>query len=99
MPFVAVEEKPELIGGYKELQKKIVYPELARKAGIEGRVVIEFILDENGNVTKPEFLKTIGGGCDEEALRVLLEARFKPGKQRNKTVKVKMALPITFRLR
>ncbi len=97
--FVVVEEMPDLIGGLGEIQKKIRYPEIARKAGVEGRVILQFIVDENGNVTEPAVVRGIGAGCDEEALRVVREAKFKPGKQRGKPVKVKMSLPITFKLK
>ncbi len=97
--FVVVEEMPDLIGGLGEIQKKIKYPEIARKAGVEGRVILQFIVDENGNVTEPAVVRGIGAGCDEEALRVVRDAKFKPGRQRGKAVKVKMSLPITFKLR
>ncbi len=97
--FVVVEEMPELLGGLGEIQKKIKYPEIARKAGVEGRVILQFIVDENGDVTEPAVVRGIGAGCDEEALRVVREAKFKPGKQRGKAVKVKMSLPITFKLK
>ena len=97
--FVVVEQMPELIGGLGEIQKKIKYPEIARKAGVEGRVIIQFIVDESGSVSEPAVVRGIGAGCDEEALRVVREAKFKPGKQRGKSVKVKMSLPITFKLK
>ncbi len=97
--FVVVEEMPELIGGLGEIQKKIKYPEIARKAGVEGRVILQFIVNEDGNVIEPAVVRGIGAGCDEEALRVVREAKFKPGKQRGKAVKVKMSLPITFKLK
>ena len=97
--FVVVEEMPELIGGLGEIQRKIKYPEIARKAGVEGRVILQFIVNENGDVTEPTVVRGIGAGCDEEALRVVREAKFKPGKQRGKAVKVKMSLPITFKLK
>ncbi len=97
--FVVVEEMPELIGGLGEIQKKIKYPEIARKAGVEGRVILQFIVNENGSVTEPAVVRGIGAGCDEEALRVVRDAKFKPGKQRGKAVKVKMSLPITFKLK
>lgn len=97
--FVVVEEMPDLIGGLAEIQKNIRYPEIARKAGVEGRVIIQFVVDESGNVVDPTVVRGIGAGCDEEALRVVREAKFKPGKQRGKSVKVKMSLPITFKLR
>ncbi|SMO71561.1 energy transducer TonB [Fodinibius sediminis] len=96
--FVAVEQMPELIGGLAELQGKINYPERARRAGIEGRVIIQFIVTENGNVEDPKVIRGIGGGADEEALRVVRQAKFKPGRQRGNPVRVQYSLPIIFRL-
>ena len=96
--FVAVEQMPKLIGGLGALQKKINYPDRAAKAGIEGRVTIQFIVTEDGNVEDPKVIRGIGGGCDKEALRVVKEAKFKPGRQRGKPVRVQYSLPIRFRL-
>lgn len=96
--FVAVEQMPELKGGIQELRSKVEYPEMARKAGVEGQVIVQFIVDEEGNVTQPQVLRGIGAGCDQEALRVVKEAKFTPGKQRGKPVRVKMSLPIRFSL-
>lgn len=97
--FVVVENMPELIGGLSAIQKDIKYPEIARKAGVQGRVIVQFVVDEQGNVVEPAVIRGIGAGCDEEALRVVRQAKFKPGKQRGKPVKVKMSLPITFKLK
>jgi periplasmic protein TonB len=96
--FIAVEEMPELIGGLESVQKMIVYPEIAKKAGIEGRVFVQFVIDEKGNVTNPIVLKGIGGGCDEAALEAVKKAKFTPGKQRGRPVKVQYSIPIVFRL-
>ncbi len=96
--FVAVENMPELKGGLGDLQKKINYPDMARKAGIEGRVIIQFIVNEKGQVEDPKVIRGIGGGCDEEALRVVKEAEFEPGRQRGNPVRVQYSLPITFKL-
>ncbi|HKK43986.1 MAG TPA: M56 family metallopeptidase [Balneolaceae bacterium] len=96
--FVAVENMPQLIGGLASLQEKIQYPETARKAGIEGRVIVQFIVDEEGNVENPQIIRGIGGGCDKEALRVVKQAKFKPGRQHGKAVKVQYSLPIVFKL-
>jgi periplasmic protein TonB len=96
--FVAVEDMPELKGGLAALQQKINYPDMARKAGIEGRVIIQFIVNESGEVEDPQVVRGIGGGCDEEALRVVKEAEFEPGQQRGKPVRVQYSLPITFQL-
>ncbi len=96
--FEVVEEMPEPIGGIEAIQKKIVYPEIAKRAGVEGRVYILAYVDENGNVTKTEVLKGIGAGCDEAAEKAVRETKFKPGKQRGKPVRVKVAVPIIFKL-
>lgn len=96
--FVAVEQMPELIGGLAKLQKTITYPEMARKAGIEGRVIVQFIVTEKGTVENPRVIRGIGGGCDQEALRAVKKARFKPGRQRGKAVRVQYSLPVVFRL-
>jgi protein TonB len=96
--FVVVETMPQLIGGIGNLQRQVRYPEMARRAGIEGRVTIQFIVDEKGNVTNPRVIRGIGGGADEEALRVVSQAKFVPGLQRGRPVKVQYSLPIVFRL-
>ncbi|MDX1672500.1 MAG: TonB family protein [Balneolaceae bacterium] len=96
--FVAVEQMPELIGGLKWIQERIKYPAQARMAGIEGRVIIQFIVSEEGKVLHPRVIRGIGGGCDEEALRVVKKARFRPGRQRDLPVKVQFAIPVIFKL-
>jgi periplasmic protein TonB len=96
--FVAVEEMPEPIGGIKAIQEKISYPEIAKRAGVEGKVYILAFVDENGNVTKAQVLKGIGAGCDEAAQDAVLQTKFKPGKQRGTPVKVQVSIPIVFKL-
>ncbi len=97
--FIIVEQNPELIGGMAAISNAIKYPEIARKAGVEGRVFVQFIVDEQGNTYDVKVTRGIGAGCDEEAIRVVSEAKFAPGKQRGKAVKVRMSLPITFKLK
>ena len=98
--FVTIcEELPELIGGWAALFREVQYPVIAKKAGLEGRVILQFIVDEQGRVTEPKVVRGIGAGCDEEALRALQTVRFRPGTQRGKPFKVKMSLPVTFKLR
>lgn len=97
--FIAVEKMPELINGMKGIQERIQYPELAIKANIEGRVYVQFIVNEKGEVEDPVVLRGIGGGCDEEAIRVIKETKFSPGQQRGRPVRVRYALPIIFMLR
>ena len=96
--FVAVEEMPEPIGGIEGIQKKIEYPEIAKRAGLEGKVYVRAYVDETGNVIKAEVVKGLGGGCDEAALDAISKTKFNPGKQRGKPIKVQVTIPIIFRL-
>lgn len=96
--FVVVENPPVLIGGIAAVQSQIMYPPLALKAGIEGRVIVQFVIDKNGQVLNPTVVRGIGGGCDEEAVRAVLKAKFQPGLQRGRPVAVRYTLPITFRI-
>ncbi|MYE05538.1 MAG: energy transducer TonB [Bacteroidetes bacterium SB0662_bin_6] len=97
--FVIVEQMPEPIGGIAAIQAEVKYPEIARKAGVEGRVFLQFVVNEQGNVQDVVVSRGIGAGCDEEAIRAVEQAKFTPGKQRGKPVKVRMSLPITFKLK
>ncbi|HKI45734.1 MAG TPA: energy transducer TonB [Balneolales bacterium] len=96
--FVVVERMPQLKGGIEQLQKSVAYPEMARKAGIEGRVYVKFIINEQGNVIDPTVVRGIGGGCDEAALDAVKKAKFVPGMQRGRPVKVWYTIPIVFKL-
>ncbi|MFD2531915.1 TonB family protein [Gracilimonas halophila] len=96
--FVVVEEMPKLIGGMAGLHAKLEYPQMARRAGIEGRVTVQFIVNENGDVENARVVRGIGGGADEEALRVVQQSKFEPGIQRGKAVRVQYAMSINFRL-
>lgn len=97
--FMIVDDMPELIGGLGSIQRHIIYPDAAKRAGIEGRVFVQFIVDVDGNVTKPVVVRGIGYDCDEEAMRAVSLAKFKPGRRGNEVVPVKMSLPITFKLK
>ena len=96
--IVVVENPPVLIGGIASVQSHISYPPLALKAGIEGRVIVQFVIDKTGKVLDPMVIRGIGGGCDEEAVRAVLKANFQPGLQRGRPVAVRYTLPITFRI-
>lgn len=102
--FSIVEEMPSFPGGdealLKYLGKNIKYPAIAKDAGIQGTVYVTFVVDEKGDVRDVKVLRSIGGGTDEEAIRVVENMpRWKPGKQRGKSVKVQYNLPIRFTLR
>ncbi len=96
--YVVVEEMPELIGGLAAIQEELTYPASAKEAGVEGRVILQFIVDENGVPVAPAVVRGVGSGLDEEAIRALQNARFKPGRQDGKPVNVKMSIPVTFKL-
>lgn len=96
--FVAVEEMPYPIGGIQAIHDLVIYPEIAKRAGIEGRVYVLAYLNEEGKVEKTEIVKGIGGGCDEAAEWAVKNIKFVPGKQRDKKVKVKVMIPIIFKL-
>jgi protein TonB len=97
--YVIVEQMPELIGGLQALQREVRYPERALRANIQGRVYVQFVVNERGEVENPRVVRGIGGGCDEEAIRVVKLARFTPGMQRGRPVRVQYNLPVIFTIR
>ncbi len=97
--FQAVEDLPVLIGGLPALNAELKYPEIARKAGVEGKVFVRFVVDEQGDVSNISVERGIGAGCDQEAIRAISKAKFKPGRQRGKAVKVWMTIPVVFKLK
>jgi len=101
--FTIVEQNPAFPGGQKAmydfLNKNINYPSQARRMGIDGRVFVQFIIDKDGTITDVKSIKGIGAGCDEEAKRVIqMMPRWNPGKQRGNPVKVKLTIPVFFKL-
>ncbi len=101
--FTIVEDQPQPKGGmaafYEYIGKKLKYPAQARRMGIEGKVFVEFVVDKDGTITDVKAIKGIGAGCDEEAIRVIQSSpKWNAGKQRGRPVKVRMILPITFKL-
>ena len=84
---------------YKYLAENIHYPEQAKNDQIQGRVVISFVVEKDGGISDAKVVKGIGGGCDEEALRVVnAMPKWTPGKMRGEVVRVNFNLPITFKL-
>jgi protein TonB len=101
--FVIVEDQPIPQGGmqefYKFVSENLKFPAKAAHMGIEGRVFIEFIVEKDGSLTDIKVARGIGGGCDEEAVRVISAApKWNPGKQRGRPVRVRMIMPITFKI-
>ena len=101
--FTVVESMPEFPGGMGELMKylavNIKYPPLAKESGIQGRVFINFVVEPTGAISNVKVLRGIGGGCDEEAVRVVESMpKWKAGMQRGKAVRVSYNLPVKFTL-
>lgn len=98
--FVAYDEPPQPIGGFAAIQRNLKYPEIARKAGVEGRVVVNVLIDESGRVVDAKILKSLGNnGCDEAAIEAIKSVKWKPAKQRDKPVKVWVGIPVVFMLK
>jgi protein TonB len=102
--FTIVEQRPEPIGGmrafYKYVADAMEYPAIAKRNHIQGKVYLRFVVDKDGSIANVEVLKGIGAGCDEEAVRVVESApKWTPGKQRGRSVKVYMTLPLIFVLK
>ena len=102
--FTVVENDPEFPGGmealYKYLAQNIKYPQLARDNGITGKVYVTFVVERDGSIANPKVLRDIGGGCGQEAIRVVKSMpKWTPGKQRGKAVRVQFNLPVNFSLK
>ena len=101
--FDVVEKQPNPPGGMagwnKYLSENLKYPTQARRMGLEGTVMIEFIINTDGSIQDVEVLNGIGGGCDEEAVKVVKSSpKWNPGMQKGKAVRTRMRLPIRFKL-
>lgn len=101
--FTFAEEMPSFPGGdgalYGFLAQNIAYPEIAKRAGVEGQVIVTFTVSKTGQISSPRVARGIGGGCDEEALRVvMMMPRWNPGKQNGQPVNVQVTVPIRFQL-
>ena len=102
--FTIVEDMPAYPGGELEMRKylgkSIKYPQMAQDAGIQGTVFLTFEVDKDGKIKDVKVLRGIGGGCDEEAIRVVKAMpQWSPGKQRGKPVRVQFNLPVKVTLR
>ena len=99
--YVVVEQVAEFPGGeealYKYLKDNIVYPNIARQTGIEGKVYIRFVVEKDGSISNVKVMRDIGGGCGEEAMRVVKSMpKWKPAKQQTRTVRSEFNLPVNF---
>lgn len=101
--FQVVEEMPEFPGGMAEclkfLAKNIKYPTIAQENGVQGRVIVQFVVNKDGSIVDPVVMRSVDPYLDKEALRVIqMMPKWKPGKQRGKEVRVKYTVPVTFKL-
>jgi len=100
-PFVIVEQMPQFPGGEKEMMKfirnNLKYPSIAQENGISGTVIVNFVVDREGKISLIKIIRGIGGGCDEEAIRVLKKMpAWNPGKQGGKAVLVSFTMPVKY---
>ena len=105
IPFQLVEEKPSFMGGdandfSKWVNKRLVYPEIAKENGVQGRVTLQFTVEKDGTVTKVKVLRGVDPSLDKEAVRVVsMSPKWSPGKQRDRAVPVTYTFPVFFQLR
>jgi protein TonB len=98
----AQEEKldkyPEPVGGIEAMIKNVVYPVSAKEAGIQGKVFVKALIDEQGNVTETSILKSVNEDCDKAAIDAIKKTKFTPGIKDNKPVKAEVTIPVMFKL-
>ncbi len=105
IPFQLVEEKPSFQGGdanqfSKWVNQRLVYPEIAKENGVQGRVTLQFTVEKDGTVTKVRVLRGVDPSLDKEAVRVVSSSpKWRPGKQRDRAVPVTYTFPVIFQLR
>lgn len=98
VPFAVIEDKPKLKGGQEWIYDNIEYPRFAKRANIEGTVYLQFVVDKQGNVRELTVLRSPNEVLSKEAMRVMRQAKFEPGRQRKKPVEVRMSQPVKFKL-
>ena len=105
IPFQLVEQKPSFNGGdanefSKWVNSRLVYPDIAKENGVQGRVTLQFTVEADGRVTNVRVLRGVDESLDKEAVRVVSSSpKWKPGKQRDRAVKVTYTFPVIFQLR
>lgn len=105
IPFMLVEEKPSFMGGdanafSKWVNERLVYPEIAKENGVQGRVTLQFTVNTDGSVSNVKVLRGVDPSLDKEAVRVVsMSPKWTPGKQRDRAVKVTYTFPVIFQLR
>jgi protein TonB len=96
--FVPHDEEPVPIGGFEAIQRRLVYPDFARKAGVEGKVLVYALIDVDGTVVNTKVMKSVVG-CDDAAVNAIKAVKWKPAMQRDRPVKVWVMVPVEFKLK
>ena len=96
--FMIVEDPPEMVGGFEALLAELKYPEIARRAGIDGTVVVQVVVGVDGAPSNFKIVRSVQESLDNEARRAVMLQTFIPGKQRGRPVPVYMNIPVIFRL-
>ena len=105
IPFAIVEDKPKFMGGdantfSKWVNERLQYPEIAKENGIQGRVILQFVVGTDGSVSNVKVARGVDPSLDKEAVRVVQSSpKWTPGKQRDRAVKVTYTFPVIFQLR
>lgn len=105
IPFQLVEKAPSFMGGgpnefTKWVNQRLVYPEIAKENGVQGRVTLQFTVEKDGSVTNVKVLRGVDSSLDREAVRVVSSSpKWTPGRQRDRAVKVTYTFPVIFQLR
>lgn len=94
----AYDKAPEPVGSLAAIQKNVAYPEIARRAGIQGKVVLNALISEDGTVAEVKVLTPLGGGCDESATTAIRSVQWHPAEKAGKPVKTWIAIPVVFKL-
>lgn len=97
--LVTSENLPQLIGGIPKLKAQINYPPKALKDKVEGRVIVQFIIDRKGRVRNPKVLKGVRDDLDREAVRAISRSRFRPGRLNGKTIPVEQVIHVVFKIK
>jgi len=97
---IAFQKMPEIIGGYDSLLLNLQYPEEAVKNKVEGKVYVTILVDTSGNPICPKIIgKRLGYGCDQEAIRLVMNAKYSPAMSHDKKKIMQMVVPISFKLK
>ena len=105
IPFQLIEDRPKFQGGdasnfSKWVNQRLVYPEIAKENGVQGRVMLQFTIEKDGSLTKVKVLRGVDPSLDKEAVRVVSTSpKWSPGKQRDRAVPVTYTFPVVFQLR